>query len=42
MLARTEYVKFVEAWKSSDSGMSEMKHAREYIMGQKVVANALK
>jgi tetratricopeptide (TPR) repeat protein len=41
-LARAEYLKFVEALKSSDSEMSEMKHAREYIMGQKVVASAVK
>jgi tetratricopeptide (TPR) repeat protein len=41
-LARAEYVKFVEAWKSSDSEMSELKHAREYIMGQKVVASTVK
>jgi hypothetical protein len=41
-LARAEYVKFVEAWKASDSEMSEMKHAQEYIMGQKVVASEVK
>ena len=38
--ARTEYAKFVEAWKSSDPGISEMAHAQEYLTGQKTVALA--
>ncbi|MEO6806003.1 MAG: hypothetical protein ABI286_08125 [Edaphobacter sp.] len=38
--ARAEYAKFVEAWKSSDPGISEMAHAQEYLTGQKTVALA--
>lgn len=36
--ARAEYAKFVDAWKSSDPGISEMAHAQEYLTGQKTVA----
>ncbi len=38
--ARAEYVKFTEAWKDGDAGMPEMDHAREYIVGPKVLARA--
>jgi tetratricopeptide (TPR) repeat protein len=38
--ARAEYVKFSEAWKDGDPGMPEMDHAREYIIGPKVLASA--
>jgi tetratricopeptide (TPR) repeat protein len=36
--ARAEYAKFIDAWKSSDPGISEMAHAQEYLTGQKTVA----
>jgi len=38
--ARTEYAKFTDAWKNGDNGMPEMVHAREYLIGQKVLASA--
>jgi tetratricopeptide (TPR) repeat protein len=41
-LARAEYVKFAEAWKSGDPEMPEMAHAREYINGQKDLASITK
>jgi tetratricopeptide (TPR) repeat protein len=39
-LATTEYSKFVKAWIDADSDMPEMLHARKYIAGQTVLANA--
>lgn len=38
--ARAEYTKFIDAWKNGDSEASEMAHAREYLSGQKTVAQA--
>jgi tetratricopeptide (TPR) repeat protein len=37
--ARTEYQEFLEAWKDCDSDLPEMTHAREYVAGEKVMAN---
>jgi tetratricopeptide (TPR) repeat protein len=39
-LATMEYSRFVKAWIDADPGMPEMLHARKYIAGQSVLANA--
>jgi hypothetical protein len=36
--ARTEYAKFMEAWKNSDPNNPEMKHARNVIASSKPIA----
>jgi tetratricopeptide (TPR) repeat protein len=38
--AHAEYAQFVEAWKNGDSEAAEMAHAREYLLGQKTLAQA--
>jgi chorismate mutase len=40
MRARTEYAEFLAAWKNADSGLPELAHAREYMVGEKVLAKA--
>lgn len=37
--ARAEYTEFLTAWKDADTEMPELAHAREYLAGEKVVAN---
>jgi tetratricopeptide (TPR) repeat protein len=39
-LARTEYTKFLEAWKDSDPSTPELVHARSFLSGQSALASA--
>lgn len=38
--ARAEYAEFLSAWKNADVALPELAHAREYVAGEKVLANA--
>jgi tetratricopeptide (TPR) repeat protein len=38
--ARSEYARFLEAWKNGDPEAAEMAHARQFLSGQKIVATA--
>jgi hypothetical protein len=39
-IAREEYVKFLDAWRDSDSNNSELSHAHQYLAGESVIASA--